>query len=142
MKSELVYQKPLQNHLNMKRWGITRLSGAPAGGALANSCPTGNLARVHIIKTPLEASLKVHQATCIQVKTPAQGVTLLKIVQEQKVQQSIGGARENCAPQKQQQLQAGVKLVKYREVSFVLEQSLLVYLLLKWHLQRFDKWGW
>ena len=96
----------------MKRWGITRLSGAPA---LANSCPTGNLPRVHIIKTPLdlEASLKVHQATWVQVKTPAQGVTLLKIVQEQKVQQSIGGARENCAPQMQQQLQAGVKLAKY-----------------------------
>ena len=92
----------------MKRWGITRLSGA-----LANSCPTGNLARVHIIITPLEASLKVHQATWVQIKTPAQGVTLLKIVQEQKVQQSIGGARENCAPQKQQQLQAGVKLAKY-----------------------------
>ena len=129
----------------MKRWGITRLSGAPAAtGANANSCPTGNLPRVHIIKTPLdlEASLKVHQATWVQVKTPAQGVTLLKIVQEQKVQQSIGGARENCAPQMQQQLQAGVKLGNYREVSFVLEQSLLVDLLLKWRLQRLGKWGW
>ena len=90
---------------------------------------------MHIILTPLEASLKVQPnknscTGCDSLKDSprAKGATIDRRCKRKLCSTNAATIAGRC------------------EIStfstFVLEQSLLVDLLLKWHLQRLDKWGW